>query len=505
MIDQYSSLSEKFLRKGFWLYFFGYLAAPIWYFVKILVSWEISVSDLWVLYWVISLVTLLGAFSDLWIGESLKFFIPQYIEKRSYSTVKSILLYWFLLQLISSIMLFIIFFYWAEYLAKNYFESVSAKWVVQTFSLFFLWINIFNLLSQFFLSVQNTFYYKFCEFFRSSIILCSVLFFIFFDISDLLYLSYSWIIGLYTWVILVLLLFFKKYYSQYFSWVPIIWSRLLFNKIFSYAILVFFSAQAGIILSQIDMQMIIYLLSTQDAGYYSVYLSLIMIPFLIIGPIFVLLMPLFSELSSKQNMSVLISFKHILQKFFILVGICFWVFLFSYSESIAFTLFWNNFRASWDILKYSSLFLLFNFLLQVNFSIMWWLWKIKQRLAITLIAVVINAIMNILLISYIWVMWAALATWIWWFVMFILSEYTLWKNLSYTPNLISIIKNITIFGLLWYIHIQYILPLINDLGRWVMFLLLLWVCCFWLLIFILINIRDIRIVMLEIKKIRWQI
>jgi O-antigen/teichoic acid export membrane protein len=216
-------------------------------------------------------------------------------------------------------------------------------------------------------------------------------------------------------------------------------------------------------------------------------------------------MPLFSELSSKQNMSVLISFKHILQKFFILVGICFWVFLFSYSESIAFTLFWNNFRASWDILKYSSLFLLFNFLLQVNFSIMWWLWKIKQRLAITLIAVVINAIMNILLISYIWVMWAALATWIWWFVMFILSEYTLWKNLSYTPNLISIIKNITIFGLLWYIHIQYILPLINDLGRWVMFLLLLWVCCFWLLIFILINIRDIRIVMLEIKKIRWQI
>ena len=65
-----------------------------------------------------------------------------------------------------------------------------------------------------------------------------------------------------------------------------LWSGKLFKEFFYYALTVFLSVQALTILGQIDMQFIIYFLGTQDAGYYSTYLSIIGIPFMIIGPIF---------------------------------------------------------------------------------------------------------------------------------------------------------------------------------------------------------------------------
>jgi O-antigen/teichoic acid export membrane protein len=46
--------------------------------------------------------------------------------------------------------------------------------------------------------------------------------------------------------------------------------------------LILLASQAGTILSQIDMQMIIYMLGMTDAGYYTNYLSIIGIPFMII-------------------------------------------------------------------------------------------------------------------------------------------------------------------------------------------------------------------------------
>ena len=61
MIEQHKSLSEKFLKKGFWLYLFSFIIAPIWYIIKIIISGELTVSEVWILYWVVSLIILLSA------------------------------------------------------------------------------------------------------------------------------------------------------------------------------------------------------------------------------------------------------------------------------------------------------------------------------------------------------------------------------------------------------------------------------------------------------------
>jgi hypothetical protein len=50
MIDQHSSLAEKFLKKGFWLYLFSFIIAPIGYVIKIVISGELTVSEVGILY-----------------------------------------------------------------------------------------------------------------------------------------------------------------------------------------------------------------------------------------------------------------------------------------------------------------------------------------------------------------------------------------------------------------------------------------------------------------------
>jgi len=94
------------------------------------------------------------------------------------------------------------------------------------------------------------------------------------------------------------------------------------------------------------MQMIIYILGTTEAGYYTNYLSIIGIPFMIIGPIFAFLFPVIAELHGKQEYQSIRNIKKVLSDIFISVGIMFNIFFFICAEIIAFTLFGEKFITS---------------------------------------------------------------------------------------------------------------------------------------------------------------
>ncbi len=502
MIDQHSSLAEKFLKKGFWLYLFSFIIAPIGYVIKILISGEVSVSEIWILYGIISLITLLSAFSDLWVWESIKYFIPKYIQKKEYRKIKSILVYSLICQLISGSLLMIMFFFWAEFLALHYFKTINAQPIIQVFALFFLWISIFQIITQFFLAVQNTLYFKLAEFIRNTFMLIATIAIVSMNINDVSIFAYSWIIGLYIGVIFAIILFIKNYYRNFLIWQKIIWSKKLAKKFFSYALVVFISVQASIILSQIDMQMVIYLLSTTDAGYYSIYLSLIMIPFIVIGPIFIVLMPIFSELSAKKDENKIKSIKVFLTKYFILIWVLFSLLLFIFADTISYVLFWPSFAISWDILKYSCLFLVFNILFQINFNLLGGIWKVKYRFYITLIAIIINTILNVILLNYIWVAWAALATGIGWLCIWIMSEIVLWKKYFHIPNIPFLLKNTIGMWLISLLSYHVVTPYLPGFSRWESLFLILWISAIWLLCVSIINFHECKQFIWEIKKLR---
>lgn len=502
MIEQHNSLAEKFLKKGFWLYFFSFIIAPIGYIIKIIISWELTVSEVGILYGIISLITIISAYNDLWMTESLNHFIPQFVTEKRYDKVKSILFYALFIQIITSVFIASFFYFWADFIANNYFKTAAAVETLKIFAFFFIWLNIFQTISQFFMAIQDTFTNKIAELFRMLFVLFSVLFIFLWDSSSLVNYSYTWLIWLYIWLLIAMYIWYKKYYKKYFLSNTILFDKKLIKKITKYASFVFIWASSATILGQIDMQMIIYLLWTTEAWYYTNYLSIIWIPFIIIWPIFAFLFPVFSELYSKWEINKIKTVKKIFVKNFIVIAIAFNILFFIFAEIIAFILFWAKFITSWVILKYSILFLIFNFLLQINFHIMAGIWKVKERVKIIFIVIIFNIIMNIILIKTIWVNWAALATWLWWILFYILTEYYLWKKYYVNFDYIFLTKNIVIMWLLWFFSYYYIINMFNWLDRINSLIFMFIISIIWFILFWILNKNEFKKFTTEITKIK---
>jgi len=502
MIDQHWTLTEKFLKKGFWLYLFSFIIGPIWYITKIIISSELTVSEVWILYWIISLITMLSAYNDLWMTESLKHFIPEFVTKKRYDKVKSILFYALFMQILTSLIIASFFFFGTDFIAEHYFKTDAAKDTLKIFAFFFIGTNIFQTINQFFLAVQNTFYLKLSDFIRTFFVMFSVLFIFFWDYSSLVNYSYSWLIGLYIWILWVLFIFYQKYYKKYFVWQKFLIQKKLIKQFTKYASLVLLWTSVWTLLGQIDMQMIIYILWTTDAWYYTNYLSIIWIPFLLIWPIFQLLFPVFSELHSKKEHNKIKLIKQIFSNNFIMIAIMFNIFFFVFAEIIAYTLFWEKFITSWTILKYSILFLIFNFLLQINGNILAWIGRVSLRVKITIIAVCFNLVTNIIFINIIWVYGAALATWMGWILIYTLQEIFLWVRYRINYYYFTIIKNIIVMWWLWFAIHKYWLVFMEWISRINSFFLLWWIFVIWFLIFVVINLGSFKIFVREVRKLK---
>lgn len=502
MIDQYKSLSEKFLKKWFWLYVFSLVIWPVWYITKIIISGEITVSELGILYWIISLVTLVSTYNDLWVTESLKHFIPKFVTEKNFDKVKSVLFYALFAQIITSIFIAWFFFFGADFLATSYFKSESAIEAIKVFAFFFIWINIFQTLNNFFLAVQDSFSYKITEFFRMIFILISVLFVFFWDASSLANYSYSWLVWLYLWILITIYFFYKKYYKKYFKESKILFDKKLIKTVSKYSILVALWAQVSVLLSQVDMQMIIYLLDTEKAWLYTNYLSIINIPFIVLWPIFMILMPIFSELHSKWEKEKLQIIKQNFANIFITIWIIFNWFMFVFWPQIASVLFWKNYYDSGIILQYSILLLVFNFLLQINFNLLAWIWEVKKRVKILLIAIFFNVILNLIFIKTLWVNWASLATWFGWILIWYLSEKYLKKDYKTSFDIKIMFKNTIFFIIFWWIFYYIFGNFIDNLSRIGWFFTLSWVAILWFTIFIFINKNMFKNFILEVKNLK---
>lgn len=505
LIDQHATLSEKFLKKWFWLYLFSFIIAPIGYIIKIIISWELSVSEVWILYGVISLITIVSAYNDFGMSESINHFVPKYVTQKRFDKVKSILIYAFTAQMLTGVSIALIFFFWADFIAENYFKSPEASGVLKVFAFYFLGINIFQILGTFFSSIQNTFAFKVIDFFRMWLIMLVTLYIFFWDLSSLIYYSYAWIIGLYLGIIIAIVIFYKTYFNKYFAKEKLIWSKNLLKEIFTYWFLVFLWSQASVILSQIDMQMVIYMLGTQDWWYYTNYLSIISISFMVIGPIFSLLFPIFSEMHSKWETKKITLVKEIFTNNFLIIGIAFNFFFFAFSLPITYILFWEKFLTSWIILQYSVLFLTFNYLLQINFNILAWVWRVWVRAKIIGIALIINILTNILFINIMWVSWAALATGLWWILIWLMSEYVIKWEYKIQIKHREILKNIIVLWGFSGIFLSYFWnywEIINEYTRVQLFIVIFIIFIIYSSIFIWINLKNFKHFIWEIRRIK---
>lgn len=150
-------------------------------------------------------------------------------------------------------------------------------------------------LNTFFQAIQDTKLQKSVDFARMFFLMCLVCVLWFVDLGAIESYAWAWSLSIFSGLLLSIVMLVYKYRS-YFTFEGWFFSWESYKHILKYAIWVMLSANVGMLLSQIDMQMVVYMLGAEAAGYYTNYLSLIRIPFLFLLPGVYFLFPVFSDL-----------------------------------------------------------------------------------------------------------------------------------------------------------------------------------------------------------------
>ena len=462
------TLSQKLIKKWFRLYFFGYLAAPLGYIIRLLISNspDVSVADFGVMYSIISLVTFLWTYNDLWLTESLRFFLPRFYLKKEYNNIKTTIRLSLWTQLFTSLIIATCLRFWNEWLSVHYFKNEHAWIILKYFCVYFTLTNILQVFQSIFISFQKTFENQLTSFVQLMTTFLFALFCFFSWRGNIEWYSIGWILGFVVWIIVAYFLY-RKYHKTLMQWIFKIEKEVL-NKYVKYALRSFIWSSIGTLFGQIIQQMVLYFLGAENAWYYSNFLSLFNIGSMLISPIMWLIFPLVSELIEKKDehkLWLLYSFFYNYFSIFILSFSTLFIVLW---PEISIALFWEEYLTSGILLSQVWIFLFFSLLGQFNYAVLAGVWNVKERVYITWISCVLTIITAYIWIKLYGIYWAWMAFWLsqvytWWLSLFLLKK----ENYTLRFNWKFIIKNIIILIILWTIIFLLKWYFINiDWNRW---------------------------------------
>lgn len=182
------------------------------------------------------------------------------------------------------------------------------------------------------------------------------------------------------------------------------------------------------------------MLGTEAHGYYSNYLSIMTLPFLILSPMLGFLFPVFSELYSRNQTDKILNIFQYGMLLMIILSIWISAFMWQNAIPLAETLFGKDYRDSGIILQYSIPFLIFNLLNQLHFQLLSGTGQAWARTVSFSITLPINIILNYFLIQKLGVYGSALAVGISWIPLYVMTFYYTKKYIK-IPPIFPIIAN----------------------------------------------------------------
>ncbi len=501
-ILQDQPLWEKLIKKWFWLYFFSFLVAPATYLIKLFVSNSISVADVGVLYSIVSLVSLLNTYNDLWLTESLQYFLPRFLIKKQYNYAKTSIYLSLAVQICTAIIIAWILRFAAPWLATNYFHSESAVIALKYFCFYFLWINLFQTLQSIFIAIQDTFSNQFIEFVRQWSIVWFTMLFFFTGKASVQWYSLNWVLWLIIWIIVALILFRKKHAKELLQW-KFEYDKKVAKEYVKYALWCFVWLEVSVIFGNLIQQFVIAFLWSESAWYYTNFNSLFWIVSIIIWPILSLIFPMVSEIIAKKDDWKLKMIYSFFYTYLLIANIFLISFLIPLGKEIGFILLWTKFAFSGVLLSYGAIFTLFSTFTWFNFNVLAGMWKIKERVKFMVIALIV-VLLTLISMMWIWIYGWVLALWTGYIVLWALSFGELYKENKFNVNWKLIVNNMIVCAVMWiaiwkmkdWIFVFDDMERYRNLGKLILIALWMWG------IFALVNIKQLLVLKNEVLKLR---
>lgn len=514
MLNSNESLSEKFIRRWFWIILFTFLIGPLGYIIRITLTGDLLKEEVGIIYGTIWLLWLLATYTDFWMTESLNYFLPKYLTQNDYIKSKTLILLTFFVQLFTSTLVSLWLYFWAWWLSESYFHNPLAKGVIEILSLYFIWNHLLQVNSTLFNATQNAKFMKWTDFFRVFMTTIGVLLLLITHKGNIITYTWAWIIWIYIGVIFSWILLYFYYYKPYFTDVKTHFTKILVKKFILYSLWTLFSANVASVLQLLDIQFIIYFLSTSEVADYTTYLSLIAIPYIFLSPIIGFLFPVISEIYEKKEFDKIRTIHSLFSSYFSVLILWVSVWFIILWIPITVLLFWPDYRNSGIALMYISPFLIINILIQINLQIIAGIWLIRERIYILLSTLILNIVlMSVFILGYKYNFLpfpngssaAAVAVGMSWILMWYKSRKVIYPYIwkfqfsIFLPNLIS---GIVVIILYYYFHFSSLIPRFGFSGRFEYLTTILFAFFFCMAIFLMINYSKMKDFIWVIRSVR---
>jgi O-antigen/teichoic acid export membrane protein len=440
------------------LFIIGLVISFLSYLFRIILAKNLSVSDYGLVFAIISFFGLFSLFKNLGIPSALAKFIAEHRTTENYTEIKKLMVVAASILIPISLILTILIYFSADYLAVHYFHNASASTLVKIYSLTFLLSAIMSVASSTFRGYQRNLYFVLGEFIQTVTLLTVT--------YTLLYFSYgvfspiiATVIALFIEIIIFFPILFKKVFPKYLS-IKTKLSSDTFKKILLFGLPVILTGLSSKLFSYMDIVMLTFFKGLYDVGLYSAALPTTKILWRFGAALVVMLLPLTSELWMKKEVKKIKDGLNYLYKYLYIISLPVIVIMLIFPNLILEYLFGKEYVVASLALQILAVGSLFTIGAKINFSMITGIGKPKFVAKTMLIGGLFNLVMNLILIPLIGYLGAAIATTLSFLLMFIMSLIGIKKLITLKLDF-NLLSKITFSGIVFGVLIFILKGLVN--------------------------------------------
>ncbi|MDP3766189.1 MAG: oligosaccharide flippase family protein, partial [Nanoarchaeota archaeon] len=125
------SYTKQAVKGALTVFIISILAAFIGYLVRLVLARNLSIEDFGLFYAVLAFLSIFGVYKTLGFDSALIKFIPEFLHKKEYNSVKSSIIYAAVIQLVTNIVIIAAIYLFSDYLSANFFHSAKAGIVLR--------------------------------------------------------------------------------------------------------------------------------------------------------------------------------------------------------------------------------------------------------------------------------------------------------------------------------------------------------------------------------------
>lgn len=435
MVDYFRKAAHGTL----FLLFFSFFGSLVGYLLRFLLTAELTPLEYGLFYSCLSVIGLFTIFKEFGLNQSLVYHLSRFKAKKRLSDLKGTILIVSLLQLAPSILVFLLIFFFSDWLAINYLQLSSDVYkgvlMLKILAVVSILQNLFGIFHLSLQGFQKIKWFSSIEFVR----LCSwfliTYLFILFGFG---YLAPG--LGFLASYLIVILISSKVVFSL----IPPVKANLskkLINKIILYGLPVMFSSVAGLIVGYTDTILITLFRGLEEVSIYQTAQPTARLLWFIPTSIATVLFPLVAELNTRKSQKLSKGISFIYKYLWVsIVPLAFMAF--SFSSEILNLFFGSFYTQGSEVLMILSLGAIFFSLSQINGTILNGLGKPKEFTKLVYIGSSLNFIGNLALIPSLGVVGAAISTFFTYVLMCFLSFFKVKKSVSISLPVAKWIKTL---------------------------------------------------------------